>query len=66
MIITYIYTCIIKEKTEDDRRIIVDKSPIPEKVTLDVEYMERQSFSFDMYILWLTVQKVVKRGGVYH
>ena len=43
-----------------------DELPIPEKVALDIEYMERQSFWFDMYILWLTVLKVVKRDGVSH
>ena len=43
-----------------------DKLPIPEKVALDVEYMERRSFWFDMYILWLTVLKVVKWDGVSH
>jgi O-antigen biosynthesis protein WbqP len=43
-----------------------DELPIPEKVALDVEYMERQSFLFDMYILWLTMLKVVKRDGVSH
>jgi len=43
-----------------------DELPIPEKVALDVEYMERQSFWFDMKILWLTVLKVVRRDGVSH
>jgi len=43
-----------------------DELPIPEKVALDVEYMERQSFLFDIKILWLTVLKVVKRDGVTH
>jgi O-antigen biosynthesis protein WbqP len=43
-----------------------DELPIPEKVDLDVEYMERQSFWFDMKILWLTVLKVVRRDGVSH
>jgi O-antigen biosynthesis protein WbqP len=43
-----------------------DDLPIPEKVTLDVEYMERQSFLFDMKILWLTCLKVIKRDGVSH
>ena len=43
-----------------------DELPIPEKVALDVEYMERQSFWFDMYILWLTILKVVRRDGVSH
>ena len=43
-----------------------DDLPIPEKVALDVEYMERQSFLFDMKILWLTCLKVIKRDGVSH
>ena len=43
-----------------------DELPIPEKVKLDAEYMERQSFWFDMYILWLTMLKVVWRDGVSH
>jgi O-antigen biosynthesis protein WbqP len=43
-----------------------DELPIPEKVKLDVEYMERQAFWFDMKILWLTLVKVVKRDGVKH
>ena len=43
-----------------------DTLPIPEKVALDVEYMERQSFWFDMKILWLTCLKVIKRDGVSH
>ena len=43
-----------------------DELPIPEKVVLDVEYMERQSLWLDMRILWLTVLKVVRRDGVSH
>ena len=43
-----------------------DTLPIPEKVALDVEYMERQSLWFDMKILWMTVLKVVRRDGVSH
>ena len=43
-----------------------DDLPIPEKVALDVEYMERQSFLFDMKILWLACLKVIKRDGVSH
>ena len=39
---------------------------IPDKVALDVEYLHRQSFWFDMKILWLTFLKVVKRDGVSH
>ena len=43
-----------------------DELPIPEKVALDVEYMERQSLWFDIYILWLTVLKVLVRDGISH
>ena len=43
-----------------------DDLPIPEKVALDVEYMARQSFLFDMKILWLTCLKVIKRDGISH
>ena len=43
-----------------------DELTIPKKVALDVEYLERQSFWFDMYILWLTILKVVRRDGVSH
>ena len=43
-----------------------DELPIPEKVELDVEYMERRTFWFDMKILWMTFLKVVKRVGVSH
>jgi len=43
-----------------------DELPIPEKVALDVEYMERRTFWFDLYILWLTMLKVVRRDSVSH
>jgi len=43
-----------------------DELPIPQKVNLDVEYLKRQSFFFDMYILWLTFIKVIRRDGVSH
>ena len=43
-----------------------DDLPIPGKEALDVEYMKRQSFCFDMKILWLTFLKVIKRDGVSH
>jgi len=43
-----------------------DELPIPDKVALDAEYVERQSFWFDMYILWLTFIKVIRRDGVSH
>ena len=43
-----------------------DELSIPDKVVLDVEYLKRQSFWFDMKILWMTFLKVVKRDGVSH
>jgi O-antigen biosynthesis protein WbqP len=43
-----------------------DELPIPDKVALDVEYISKQSFWFDIYIIWLTFLKVVKRDGVSH
>jgi O-antigen biosynthesis protein WbqP len=43
-----------------------DELPIPAKVALDVEYLERRSLAFDIRILWLTFVKVVKRDGVSH
>jgi O-antigen biosynthesis protein WbqP len=43
-----------------------DELPIPEKVKLDVEYLQRQSLWFDIRILWLTFIKVVRRDGVSH
>ena len=41
-----------------------DELTIPDKVTLDVEYLNRRSFWFDIKILWVTFLKVVKRDGV--
>ena len=43
-----------------------DEIPIPDKVKLDAQYKQRQSFCFDIHILWLTVLKVIKRDGVSH
>jgi O-antigen biosynthesis protein WbqP len=43
-----------------------DELPIPAKVALDVEYLERRSLVFDIRILWLTFVKVIKRDGVSH
>lgn len=43
-----------------------DELPIPEKVKLDAEYLRRQSFWFDLRILWLTFVKVLRREGVAH
>jgi O-antigen biosynthesis protein WbqP len=43
-----------------------DNLPHPEKVRLDVAYMQRQSLWFDVRILWLTFVKVLRRDGVLH
>jgi O-antigen biosynthesis protein WbqP len=43
-----------------------DELPIPEKVALDAEYLQRQSLRFDLKILWMTALKVLARDGVSH
>jgi O-antigen biosynthesis protein WbqP len=43
-----------------------DELPIPQKVELDVEYLLRRSFFFDLKILWLTFLKVIKSQDVSH
>ncbi len=43
-----------------------DELSIPDKVKLDAEYLEKRSFGFDLWILWLTLLKVLRRDGVSH
>jgi O-antigen biosynthesis protein WbqP len=43
-----------------------DELPIPHKVALDREYMERMSFGFDLKVLALTVAGVLGARGVTH
>lgn len=43
-----------------------DELPIPDKVALDVEYLRRQSFVFDLRILVMTVHRVLMAHGVSH
>jgi len=43
-----------------------DELAIVDKVKLDAEYLKRQSFRFDLHILWMTLLKVLKRDGVSH
>ena len=43
-----------------------DDLPILEKIALDEEYMQRQSFLFDLKILWLTFLKVFGQDGITH
>jgi O-antigen biosynthesis protein WbqP len=43
-----------------------DELPIPQKVALDVEYLNQRSFGFDLRILLLTAWRVLSRHGVAH
>jgi len=43
-----------------------DDLPIPEKVELDRQYLERRSFVFDLKILGLTLWGVLRSDGVAH
>ena len=43
-----------------------DELSIQLKVDYEVEYLERRSFSFDLYIIWLTLLKTIKKDGVSH
>lgn len=43
-----------------------DELPIPQKVALDVEYLKRRSFWFDLQIIVATAVKVVRRESVSH
>ena len=43
-----------------------DELPIPEKVKLDEEYLQHQSFVRDLLILWRTVVNVLAQKGVSH
>ena len=43
-----------------------DELPIPQKVSLDEEYLQRKSFVFDIYVIWLTLLKVIRGEGVSH
>jgi O-antigen biosynthesis protein WbqP len=43
-----------------------DELPIPEKVRLDAEYLQRQSLGLDLKIIFLTAWRVLRRDGVTH
>jgi len=43
-----------------------DELPIPQKVALDIEYLQHQSLFFDIRILFLTFVKVIRRDNVTH
>ena len=43
-----------------------DELPIPQKVGLDVEYLNNRPLWMDIKIIWLTFIKVLKKDGVSH
>ena len=43
-----------------------DDLSIPDKVDLDIEYLNNQSLWLDMKILWMTLLRVIKSDGVHH
>jgi O-antigen biosynthesis protein WbqP len=43
-----------------------DELSISDKVELDLEYIENQSFWFDLRILWKTLLKVIKQDNIVH
>jgi O-antigen biosynthesis protein WbqP len=43
-----------------------DELPIPAKVALDVEYLRRKSMGFDIFIIFMTAMKVIRRDGIVH
>ena len=43
-----------------------DDLSVPEKVSLEIDYLNKKSFWFDFKILWLTFLKVMSKSGVLH
>ena len=43
-----------------------DDLSIKKKYKLDEEYLNKQSISFDIYIMWLTFLRVITRDGISH
>ena len=43
-----------------------DELPIPDKVKLDVEYLQKRSFILDIKIIFLTFIKVIRKDNVTH
>lgn len=69
---------LIKQRTEAGVHILTpgltgwaqingrDELPIPQKVALDIEYLQNRSFLFDLKIIILTFVKVVRKEGITH
>jgi O-antigen biosynthesis protein WbqP len=43
-----------------------DDLPIPVKVSFEEHYLHHRSFGLDLYIIFLTALKVIKKEGVSH
>lgn len=43
-----------------------DELPIPQKVQLDVEYLQKRSIWLDLKIILMTLLKVLRRDGIVH
>ena len=43
-----------------------DNISIKEKVNFDIEYLENKSIKFDIYIIFLTFLKVIRKEGISH
>jgi O-antigen biosynthesis protein WbqP len=43
-----------------------DELPIPEKVRLDVHYLQNRSLALDIKTIWMTVDKVIRARDISH
>ena len=43
-----------------------DELPIPEKVRLDVHYLQNRSLALDLRTIWMTVDKVIRARDISH
>lgn len=43
-----------------------DELPIPEKVKLDVEYLQKQGLAMDLKTIWMTIGKVLRAKDISH
>ena len=43
-----------------------DELTISQKVSFERDYMNQRSLSFDVYIIWLTLLKVIRNDGISH
>jgi O-antigen biosynthesis protein WbqP len=43
-----------------------DELPIPDKVRLDVHYLENRSLALDLKTIWMTVDKVIRARDISH